>query len=167
MHCSFRKTSFVLTWIFSTFGVPTSLLLGLTPFCVKNCVLLKFNHFLFKNAFGMHCSFRKTSFFLSWIFSIFGVQTSVSLGLTPFFAKNCVLLKFNHFLFKNAFGIHCRLRKTFFVLNWIFQYFVFKPLFYKVWHNFVSKTAFCQNITISCLKMRLVSTLGWERPFWF
>ena len=109
----------------------------------QNCVLLKFNHFLFKNAFGMYCSFRKTSFVLTWIFSIFGVQSSVLLGLTPFLVKNCVSLKFNHFLFKNAFGIHCRLRKTFFVLNWIFQYFVLKPLFYLILHHFVSKTAFC------------------------
>ena len=108
---------------FYIFCLETTVLLDLTPICVKNCVLLKFNHFLFKNAFGMHCSFRKTSFVLTWIFSIFGIQTSVLLGLTPFFAKNCVLLKFNHFLFKNAFGIHCRLRKTFFVLNWIFSIF--------------------------------------------
>ena len=115
MHCRFRKTSFVLTWISSMFGVQTSVLLGLSPFFVKNCVLLKFNHFFVKNAFGIHSSLRKTAFFLSWIFSIFGVQTSVLLGLTPFFVKNCVLLKFNHFLFKNAFRIICRMRKTFLV----------------------------------------------------
>ena len=111
------KTGFLI------FCVETRVLQGFTSFCVRNCVVLKFNHLLFKNAFGMHFSFRKTSFVLTWISSIFGVQTSVLLGLTPFFVKNCVLLKFNHFLFKNAFGIHCRLRKTFFLLNWIFQYF--------------------------------------------
>ena len=110
-------------------------------FCVENRVLLGFTSF---------CD-----------------RKYVLQGFIIFCVKNCVLLKFNHFLFKNAFGIHCRLRKTFFVLNWIFQYFVLKPLFYKVWHNFVSKTAFCQNIPISCLKMRLVSTVGWERFFWF
>ena len=91
----------------------------------------------------MHRSFRKTSFVLSWILSIFGVQTSVLLGLTPFFVKNCVLLKFNNFLFKNAFRIICRMRKAFLVLNYIFQYFVLKPASYVVLHNFVSKTAFC------------------------
>ena len=143
VHRSFRKTSFVLSCIFSIFGVQTSVLQGFTQFCVKNCVLLKFNHFLFKNAFGMHCRFRKTSFVLTWISSIFGVQTSILLGLAPFFVKKCVLLKFNHFLFKNAFRIICRIRKTFLVLNWIFQYFVLKAASYVVLHNFVSKTAFC------------------------
>ena len=128
---------------FSIFCLETSVLRSLTQFCVKNCVLLKFNHFLFKNAFGMHCSFRKTSFVLTWIFSTFGVQTSLLLGLTPFLVKNSVSLKFNDFLFKNAFLIICRMRKAFLVLNWIFQYFVLKPPSYVVLHNFVSKTAFC------------------------
>ena len=74
--------------------------------------------------------------------------------------KNWVSLKFNHYLFKNAFRIKCRLRKTIFVLNWIVQYFALKPLFYRVLHHFVLKTAFSKNVTISCLKIRFASTLG-------
>ena len=92
--------------------------------------------------------------------SIFCLETTVLLDLTPFCDKNCVLLKFNHFWFENAFRIICRMRKTFLVLNWIFQYFDLKPASYVVLHNFVSKTAFCLNLTISCLKMRLASTVG-------
>ena len=135
------KTEFYLG--FTSFCVRNYVLQGFIQFCVNNCVLIKFNHFLFKNGFGMHCRLRKTSFVLTWIFSIFGVQTSVLLGLTLFLVKKCVSLKFNHFLFKNAFRIICRMRKGFLVLNWIFQYFVLKPASYVVLHNFVSKTAFC------------------------
>ena len=51
------------------------------------------------------------------------------MDFTPFCVKKWVLLKFNHFLFKNAFRINCGSRETFFVLNWIFQHFVLKPEF--------------------------------------
>ena len=122
-----ERLVFFLNWIFQYFVLKPLFYWILHHFVLKNCVLLKFNHFLFKNAFGMHCSFRKTSFFSKLDFFQYLVFKPVfHWVLTPFFAKNCVLLKFNHFLFKNAFGIHCRLRKTFFVLNWIFQYFVLK-----------------------------------------
>ena len=60
---------------------------------------------------------------------MFCVKTRVLMDFTPFCVKKWVLLKFNHFLFKNAFRINFRLRKTFFVLNPIFQYFLLKPLF--------------------------------------
>ena len=81
--------------------------------------------------------------FKTGFLNIFCVETRVLLGFTPFCVKNCVLLKFNDFLFKNAFRIICRMRKTFLVLNWVFQYFDLKPASYVVLHNFVSKTAFC------------------------
>ena len=72
----------------------------------------------------------------------------INLSCFFFFLHYCVLktfcffLKFNHFLFKYAFRINCRLRKVFYVLNWIFQYFVLKPEFYWVLHYYELKAAF-------------------------
>ena len=104
-----------------------SVLQGFTPFCVKNCVLLKFNHFLFKNAFRINSTLRKTSFLLNWIFQ-------------SFVLKQVFHWVLHHFLFKTAFCINCRLRKSCSVLNWIFQYFIFKPVFYWVFTPFIVKS---------------------------
>ena len=82
------------------------------------------------------------------------------MGFTLLCVTDCVFLKFNHFLFKNAFRIKCRLRKTTFLLNWIVQYFALKPEFYRVLHHFLLRTASSKNLTISCLKMRFASSVG-------
>ena len=156
IHCRLRKT-FCSKLHLSIFCVETSVLNDLTTFCVKNCVLLKFNHFLF----GIHCRLRNTFYVLNWIFQYFVLKPVFLLGLTPFCVKNCVLLKFNHFLFKNAFGIHCRFRKTSFVLNWIFQYFVLKAVFYCVWYQLqVEKDLFCSNLDFSIIGVQTSVLLG-------
>ena len=154
---------------FSIFCVETSVLLGFEPFSLKNCLFLKFNHFLFKNAFRINC--RLADLFCSKLdFLISCVESRVLLGFTAFCVKNCVLFKFDHFLFKNTFSINCRLRTTFFVLNWIFQYFVLKAEFYWVLHycvlktflyikfnNFLYKNAF----RISCRWRKTFFVLNW------
>ena len=80
-------------------------------FFVLNCVLykpsfvlLKFHHFLFKNAFCIKSRLTKT-------FS--GSKLAFILRCV----KSFVLRKFNNYFFKNEFCIKSRLGMTFFVLN--------------------------------------------------
>ena len=76
-------------------------------------------------------------------FSFFCVESRVLLGLTPFCVETYVLLKINQLLLKIRFIIKSRMRKTFFVLNCVFQYLVLKAEFFWVLHYFVLKPGFC------------------------
>ena len=141
INCRLRNILFVVSWIFQYF-------------VLKPVFYWVLHHFLFKTAFCINCRLTKTCSVLNWIFKYFLFKPLFYWVFTPFIVKSCVLLKFNHFLFKNAFRINCRLRKTVFLLTWIFQYFVLKaefPGFY----------------TISCLKLCFASTVGCERPVLF
>ena len=89
--------------------------MGFTLLCVTDCVFLKFNHFLFKNAFRIKCRLRKT-FFSKLDFSRLCVETRVLLGFTPFCVKSYVLPKINNSLKKYAFCMKTRLRKKFLFL---------------------------------------------------
>ena len=129
INCSLRHILFALNCTFQYF-------------VLKPVFYWALHHFLFKTVFCINCRLRKTCSVLNWIFQYFWFKPVSYWVFTPFIVESCVFLKFNNFLFKNAFRMNCRLRKAFFALNWIFQYFVLKPEFYWVLHHFVSKTAF-------------------------
>ena len=144
INCRLWKTVFVVTWIFQYFVFKPVFYWVLHHFVSKTAFSIKFNHFLFKNASRMNCSLRKTFFALNWIFQFF--------VLKPVFYW--VFKKFSHFLFKNAFRMNCRLRKTFFAQAGFFNILCWNLCF----------TGF---YTISCLKLRFASTVGWQRPVQF
>ena len=80
--------------------------------------------------------------------------------LHHFVSKTAFSLNLTIFLFKNASRMNCSLRKTFFALNWIFQYFVLKPVFYwvfKKFSHFLFKNAFRMN----CRLRKTFFALSW------
>ena len=61
--------------------------MGLTPVCVKTCVLLKINHFLQKNAFSIKSWLRNTFSVLNCVFHYFVLKVEFSWVLSYFLLR--------------------------------------------------------------------------------
>ena len=75
----------------------------------------------------------KAQFFC--VFHYFVLKAEFFWVLHHICVNTCVLLKINQFLLKMRFCIKSRMRKTFFVLNCVFHYFVLKAVFLAGSHN--------------------------------
>ena len=105
-------------------------------FCFKSTIS-------YQNCVSHQVYVEKGVFWPKLCFSLFCVESRVFLGLTPVCVETCVLLKRNQFLLKIRFCIKSTMRKTFLILNCVFDYFVFKAVFSWVLNYLLLKSVFC------------------------